>query len=73
MFDNLPYPPDRGKTHYDGCWQNRGHHNCAVRKIQELSKSINEGYKDIQKAREEAGVEPGEPLLGLGHKVADGE
>jgi len=63
MFNNLPYPPDRGRTHYDGCWQNRGHHNCAVRQIQELSKQINEGQRDIQKLREKYGVKPGESLM----------
>lgn len=34
--EDLPYPPDQGKTHYEGCWQNRGHHNCAVVEISRL-------------------------------------
>lgn len=21
---------DAGRTHYDGCWKDRGHHNCAI-------------------------------------------
>lgn len=28
-----PYPFRRGTTHYAGCWQSPGHHNCAVQKI----------------------------------------
>jgi hypothetical protein len=40
MKANLPYEPDRGRTHYDGCWQNRGHHNCAVRRIHELQEKL---------------------------------
>lgn len=26
----LPYPENPGQTHYEGCWRERGHHNCAV-------------------------------------------
>lgn len=46
--DDLPYPPDEGRTHYDGCWRNRGHHNCAVahadRLIAELRKTQPTGW-----------------------------
>ena len=30
----LPYPPDNGSTHYEGCEWKRGHHNCALLKLQ---------------------------------------
>ena len=33
---SLPYPPNDGKTHWDNCWKDRGHHNCAVKKIERL-------------------------------------
>lgn len=33
-----PYPHNPGSTHYDGCWANRGHHNCATELIRSLSK-----------------------------------
>jgi hypothetical protein len=33
----LPYPEDRGGTHWDGCWRDRGHHNCAMAEIERLS------------------------------------
>lgn len=26
----LPYPENPGQTHFDGCWREPGHHNCAV-------------------------------------------
>lgn len=26
----LPYPVDATRTHFDGCWRERGHHNCAI-------------------------------------------
>lgn len=29
----LPEPIDRGRTHYEGCWRERGHHNCAIERI----------------------------------------
>lgn len=30
----LPHPPDAGRTHWDGCWRQRGHHNCAVQRVE---------------------------------------
>jgi len=32
----LPYPDDKGQTHYPGCWRERGHHNCAVAEIERV-------------------------------------
>lgn len=37
---NLPYPPDTGHTHYDGCWRERGHHNCAVARLDEAEAEV---------------------------------
>lgn len=34
--EDYPYPRDIGRTHYDGCWQNRKHHNCAVAEADNL-------------------------------------
>ena len=34
--DGLPYPDDRGQTHYDGCYRMHRHHNCAVVRGDEL-------------------------------------
>lgn len=36
LADDLPYPEDRGSTHWEHCWATRGHHNCAVFKLREL-------------------------------------
>lgn len=36
---NTAGPPeneDEGQTHYDGCWKERGHHNCARNRIRIL-------------------------------------
>lgn len=38
--DPLPYPPDTGRTHYEGCWRERGHHNCAVARVDELREEL---------------------------------
>lgn len=32
----FPYPPDTGRTHWDDCWRERGHHNCAVARVERL-------------------------------------
>lgn len=31
-----PYPNDEGRTHWDGCWRERGHHKCAVAEADRL-------------------------------------
>lgn len=36
VVESLPYPEDQGRTHWDGCWRELGHHNCAVRKVDRL-------------------------------------
>ena len=35
MSDLLPYPTNNGQTPYEGCWDQQGHHNCAVVKLRE--------------------------------------
>lgn len=35
-MSDQPYPPDEGRTHYDGCYIERGHHNCAITEIESL-------------------------------------
>ena len=37
---DLPYPDDPGRTHWDGCYRERGHHNCAVAKIDQLEEEL---------------------------------
>lgn len=32
----LPYPVDEGRTHWEGCYRVRGHHNCAVALVDSL-------------------------------------
>lgn len=36
----LPYPKDRGGTHWDGCWREPRHHNCAVLEIDRLRAAL---------------------------------
>lgn len=39
-MSDFPYPINDGTTHFEGCWKTRGHHNCAVAKVIELSDQI---------------------------------
>lgn len=36
MAENSTPQPD-GRTHYDGCWNTAGHHDCARREIERLT------------------------------------
>lgn len=40
MSDNFPYPDNPGQTHYDGCWRERHHHNCAVAEVERLRAEV---------------------------------
>lgn len=42
MKIEYPYPPDDGSTHWDGCWRERRHHNCAVGEIKRLREALEE-------------------------------
>jgi len=37
----LPYPESPGKTHWEECWKERGHHNCAVARAEALERQLN--------------------------------
>lgn len=37
-----PHPVNPGQTHWEGCWQERGHHNCAVARVRELEAKVEE-------------------------------
>jgi len=39
-LDRLPERPHDGRTHFDGCWAERGHHNCAVEHIRRLTADV---------------------------------
>ena len=32
----FPYPDNRGQTHYEDCYRERRHHNCAVAEVDRL-------------------------------------
>lgn len=44
--------PTDGRTHYDGCWHDRRHHDCAVREIERLRRERDELRKDAERYRE---------------------
>lgn len=50
-MSDLPYPPDTGRTHYEGCWQNPGHHNCAVARVRQLEAQITEMWQSFNQDR----------------------
>lgn len=35
-------PPDKTRlsSHWFGCWNTRGHHDCAIRRIEELEQAL---------------------------------
>lgn len=35
----VPYEDDKGRTHWEGCWRERGHHNCAVAMVERLTQA----------------------------------
>jgi FtsZ-binding cell division protein ZapB len=35
-----PYEDETGQTHFDGCWTQRGHHNCAVANVYRLAREV---------------------------------
>ena len=44
---NYPYPDNNGQTHYEECYRERGHHNCAVREIERLNFEHEEEIKQL--------------------------
>jgi len=34
--ETFPYPENPGRTHYEGCYRDKGHHNCAVGQVDRL-------------------------------------
>ena len=51
-MSSLPYPDNPGQTHYEGCWRDPHHHNCAVAQVHELVKSVMEGQQLTDKDAE---------------------
>lgn len=33
-------PADPGQTHYENCWRERGHHGCAIARVETFSRAI---------------------------------
>lgn len=58
----LPYAPDTGRTHYEGCWRDNGHHKCAVHEVERL-KQQNAEYREAMAL---FGVERCKPCGGTG-------
>jgi hypothetical protein len=50
---DLPYPTDDGRTHYEGCWRDRGHHNCAAEMVERLRASNERLRAERDEARAE--------------------
>lgn len=47
-MSDLPYPDDKGQTHYAGCWRERGHHNCAIARIKECERQRDEAWSEVE-------------------------
>lgn len=35
-----PFMDNPGQTHWDGCWKEKYHHNCAVQKVYDLEEEL---------------------------------
>ena len=35
-MNTFPYPDDSGQTHYENCYRERKHHNCAIAEVDRL-------------------------------------
>lgn len=38
--ENGHYPENDGQTHHETCWRTRGHHECAIRRVEELEAEL---------------------------------
>lgn len=50
--DELPHEPKLGQTHWSGCWQAPGHHNCAVGRVHRLERRLERAEEVVEAARE---------------------
>lgn len=60
-MSKLPYPLDKGGTHWEGCHRTTHHHNCAVLRCDNHESTIAELRERheafVRKIREQAGDE----------------
>lgn len=54
---------DRERTHWDGCWQERTHHDCALARIAALEAELAKRTESERLSHEIADRER-EPILG---------
>jgi hypothetical protein len=48
---NLPYPNNRGQTHFKGCYRERHHHNCAVVEADHLRALLMDSKYEIKRLK----------------------
>jgi hypothetical protein len=54
----FPYdPPDRISTHYENCYRQRHHHNCAVARVDELERQLADKDAEIARLLEQLRIE----------------
>lgn len=46
-------PPDKTleKSHWEGCWATRGHHDCAIGRVDRLERELAECKRDAERYR----------------------
>jgi hypothetical protein len=49
MSTDSPYPERRGQTHYESCYRDRGHHNCAVAEVDRLRAELASASADRER------------------------
>jgi len=42
----FPYPDNRGQTHYEDCYRERRHHNCAVAEVDRLITEVRQAFSE---------------------------
>ncbi len=43
----FPYPTNPGQTHFEGCYRERHHHNCAVAEVERLRADLTDAREIV--------------------------
>jgi hypothetical protein len=52
MTWDFPYPQNPGATHYQDCYMDKGHHNCAIVRVRHLEARVEQLQQELRDAQE---------------------